>query len=588
MALGIPLGIATAFFTSQKLRGIYQFAAWHYKWEKVPNISEVISNQNDSLLTINLKSPNSQKMQYLIQSIEYIHKLNESVREVETKVETQFQDFGIQLEKRRVANIDKNNYEKILNQLKLWDSQKKYEIVVGLGVKSENLKNIEAIIKDPGKSASDTLNGVVSIRLPEPAHFASPLALLAADPNSLVDNVVNRVHLDAEIVKKISNWKTHLKFSTDHTQGFPAYKATSLKFPSKEIYLTLIGREYLVLASDAETFREFIKNLSKDEPPVVTRSVDEVLWARLSLEKIIESTPDKYKLFLPASARNLKFLTLTANFSENVSLDTSVDFKDASSANEAMIQLNMFKALAESKKPRDIKLRNVTDEWIKQYFSLTTKNNSIIAKIDFPLSAPRAQIVTYFQAQFSKLNQDFKNLSVVAQYMKTNKLIQIKLKDLNNPNAFSPSLFGSPTPFHVHSGAMLSATHNGQNFRPLMLVTQADCDADSKFDIQMKSKTKPAPAPMYKMHQDPKSAVPTLAFDSQVSGVQVFMMSSADFSNEWEMIFHTPVATQLGAVDTPQMKNNFINREEPRTIVKLKSDSFCQIPFEPFLIAQSQ
>lgn len=585
--LSIPLLLIAVFYSSEKVRNFCYFTGWHYGFISVPNLSEVISRQPESLLTINIKSPDEKSTESLIKMIQYLKKLKESVSLIDSKVEDQFANLGINREKRIIASSPSNiSFEKVLEKFNKLGAFKNFEMTIGIGVTDEAMKKIETASKDPGKFAADAVFGTILIKLPQKIPSGSPLAMIAKDPKILLDKVVSNLYLEADIVKKITDIKSDLNFTVDYSLGIPAYKMSYAKNPSKESYITVLGRDHLLITSDINSFKKFFSDLQVSAPSSHQRTKEEVLWARLNLEKIVVGLPEKTKVFLPSSLRNLKFLTLQNSLSNNFNFSINVDFKDDSSAKEALLQLNMAKGLLNSKKPKDAKLQETADNWIKKYFTLNVQGASLIAKLDIPLAEPHAQIERYLKLQYTQLSQDFTALGAAIQYMKSNKLVQIKLKDLKDPSIFGESGWSGIRPFHISSGATLSAIHNGTSFRPLMLVTQANCQDESKFDFEFKNVSKSTSVSMYKLYQDAKALNQKISFDSKSTGVHVFVLTGADFSNDWQLVFHSPADSQLEAIKVNEVNNNFMGNPAEKTMVKFKSNSNCQIPYEPFVLAQ--
>lgn len=226
-----------------------------------------------------------------------------------------------------------------------------------------------------------------------------------------------------------------------------------------------------------------------------------------------------------------------------------------------------------------------TDEWIKKYFSYKTNNNFITSKLEIPLSEPRSKIESFLSQEFKNLSQDKSLVSRVIQYMKTNKLVQIKLKDIENPYSFSQQS-NSNIPFLVRQGVFLSTKNEKTNFRPFMLIAQSQCKESAKFSFQLIDKNKTKPASMYKMLQDPSFIKEMFDVDKNIQGLQVFMIKDSQFSSDWSMEFKTENEVQLSAEEALGKPSQFTTTEEPKKIFKLKSESPCQIPFEPILIGQ--
>lgn len=563
---------------------IYYFA-WHYQLLKVPNISEVISSHQESLLTIKLKSPDESKIQPIIKSIDYLYKLNKSVTDFEAKVDTQFSDLGIVRSKRILASSNQNSYEKIMEQINRFKGKRKFEFTLGIGIKDGGLQKIEFSSAFIQKFLTESLKGMLAIKLDKPISSSSLMALFSVNPNDLINEAIANMSLDAEVVKKVNQFKSQMTIQKNYSFGIPVFKITFAQEPSRETYLTLIAREYLVLASEESTFNHLINELQKGPANASPQEEGEILWVRLNLEKVIQSLPDNLRVFLPASTRSLKSMTINSSLSERVRFGVAVDFKDEASCKEAMIQLKMFSSMVEARKPKDEKLKEAANNWINKYYSMTQQGVSIVSKVDFPLSEPQGQLENILRAEYKQLSQDFSLLNAVTQYMKSNNLVQIKLKDLNRPAALvSQNL--SQQPFLVYSEAVLSGNNNGQLVRPLMLVTQANCTEDSKFDFQLRNKEKLTSVLMYKIYQDPKGSLSSFSFDSKTTGLHVLMLSTLDYSKDWELVFHTPVDSKLMTYNLPTIKDRFTGAEATKTMVRLKSNSSCQIPFEPFILAQ--
>jgi hypothetical protein len=191
--------------------------------------------------------------------------------------------------------------------------------------------------------------------------------------------------------------------------------------------------------------------------------------------------------------------------------------------------------------------------------------------------------------QYKVLSQNFTSLATVIQYMKTNKLVRVRLADLNDLNAFTKEAW-DPTSYIVHSGNILTSINiDGSLLKPLMLVTQAQCDGEAKFDIQLRLKDKPNPVAMYRLHHDPKTSLAGFSFDQTSTGIHVFMLNAIESGKSWELVFNTPVSNQLDTFKVTNVKNDFSMEGEamPKTTVRLKSGIHCEVPFEPFIVAQS-
>ncbi len=573
-----------AFFVTERFRNCVYFIGWHFHILKVPHLSEIISNQNDSLWTVNFRYPDERKLKPIINSIEYLYKLQKSVLEVEAKVESQLKKLEINRPQRMTAVQYKSNFEKMIEEYKRFSrSFINLELTVGIGIKEEGLKTIDSAMKDIGKYLFNNINATAAIKLSKPLDSISTTAIFTKDPSAIINKIMEGSYFDSDVLKKITSLKKQMSVDLDLRFGFPAFKVKFIHGNSKEMFFTLIAREYLIMASDAETFKKIMLDLQKGISTKQSQSHSpyEILWAKVNLEKIVQGLPEKLRIFLPASVRNVKSMVLDSNLSERIHLGSTIHFKDATSAQEALVQLNMLKGLIDTQNQKMGNFKEDAETWIKRYHSLSVQGSSIVAKIDFPISDSQIKLQDFLKTEYTRMSKDFANLSSVLSYMKANKLVKMSLKSIND---FKPV---SEVGFPVHEGTVFSLAKNVTSVRPLMLITEASCEEESKYDFEFVNKAKSKSISMYKMNQDPKIQRSLVSSDRKSKGIQVYVLSGAEFSNEWELIFHTPLENQLENFKVSNIKDDSGRAVEPKAIVKFRPQSHCQISSEPFILAQS-
>lgn len=557
---------------------------WHYHILKVPHLSEVVANQNDSLWTLNLRYPEEQKFKAVINSFEYLFKLQKSVLEVEAKIDSQLKKLDINRPQRMTAAQHKNNFEKMIEENKRFSRALiKTELTIGIGIKEEGLKTIDSAMKDIGKYLFDNVKATVAIKLSKPMGSVSLLAIFTKEPTEFINKIMEGSYFDSDILKKINSLKKQMSVDLDSRFGFPAFRVKYIQGSSREMFFSLIAREYIIMASDAETFKKIMLDLQKEVSTNYSQSHSpyEILWTKINLEKVIQGLPEQLRIFLPASVRNVKAMVLNANLSERVNLGSTIDFKDATSAKEALVQLSMLKGLIDSQNQKIGNLKEDAETLIKKYHSIVVQGSSIVSKIDFPISEPQIKLQNFLKAEYTRMSRDFVNLSSVLNYMKTNKLVKINLKNMNDFKHVSE------VGFPVHAGTIFSVVKNVTYIRPLMLITEANCEEESKFNFEFVNKAKSKSISMYRMNQDPKTQQSMVSLDRKSKGIQVYVLSAAEFSSDWDLIFYTPLENQMETFKVSNVKDDSGRTVEPKAIVKFRPQSLCHMSSEPFILAQS-
>jgi hypothetical protein len=89
------------------------------------------------------------------------------------------------------------------------------------------------------------------------------------------------------------------------------------------------------------------------------------------------------------------------------------------------------------------------------------------------------------------------------------------------------------------------------------------------------------------MNQDPKTQQSMVSLDRKSKGIQVYVLSAAEFSSDWDLIFYTPLENQMETFKVSNVKDDSGRTVEPKAIVKFRPQSLCHMSSEPFILAQS-